>query len=241
MSEDPETGRRIVSTLNPRGRHWRFPGEPPGIRVLLGWTLDTRVVDGGVPRSVVGILTRVLCRCARLTFYWQSERKRRLSEQWKPQGKGWVRCLKPRSLWDVIRGRPTYSLLTTNHPEQASDLFDTGWTLEGQRVFLTPTDVFPALEYHQVNRVFRWSPRLTEALPLVAAEHLAGTNVCGLLLPLADGDFAELILFEEARWPIFEQALAHECATAGVDFQLVDEPTFDQTEWRVPGGFGVGE
>lgn len=175
--------RRIVATLDYRDTGWQFPGKIPGIRALLAWTIDSRVVDGGVPQPVMEILSRAFCRCAMLTFYWEpewsertwSERRRWWPwKQWKkPPEKGRISYLKPSSLWDVIRRRPTYSLLTTNHPELASDLFDNnGWTMEGQRVFLTPPDVFPALAYCQVTKVFRWSPHphWIDRFPLSAAD-----------------------------------------------------------------------
>lgn len=97
--------------------------------------------------------------------------------------------------------------------------------LSAQRVFLSPIDVLPDLDYRLVSTIFNWPSNLE------VAAHFQGTNVIGLLLPGVDGDFDELVVFDDAQWTFLQQALAQECAARDFDFQIVDEPTFKQTKW----------
>jgi len=220
--------RRLVLTLNPQDSCWElYAGSAPGVRGLLGWVSDAKTVDAGVPTAVAALLTRALCRCVTLTFLWQAGKSKSISEQWEPSGEGRAKHLKP-GLLDKVRGNPPFTLLATHDPAEAENLFyneDFSWELRAQRVFLSPIDVLPDLDYRLVSTIFNWPTKLD-----VTAQ-LQGTNVTGLLLPGVDGDFAELVVFEDAQWPPLQQALAQECEPRDFDFQVVDEATFKQTKW----------
>ena len=220
---------RLVLTLNPQDSCWElYAGSAPGVRGLLGWVSDAKTVDAGVPTAVAALLTQALCRCVTLTFLWQPGMSKSLSESWQPVEKGRAKHLKA-GLLDRVRGNPPFTLLATHDPAEAENLFyndDFSWELRAQRVFLSPIDVLPDLDYRLVSTIFNWTSKLD------VKAHFRGTNVSGLLLPGVDGDFAELVVFEDAQWPSLQQALAQECEARDFDFQIVDEATFKQTKWE---------
>jgi hypothetical protein len=223
-----ENVRRLIVTLDPRDSCWElYTGGAPGTRALLGWVTDPKTVDAGVPQAVAMLLARALCRCVMLTFLWQPHEGPPASEQWRPLGKGQVKHLKA-GLLERVRGNPPFTLLATCDPADAENLFYNekfSWELRAQRVFLSPIEALPDLDYRHVSTVFNWPPKLD------VMGHFQGTNVLGMLLPGVDGDFAELVVFDEGQRPALQQALSQECAARGVDFQLVDEATFKQTKW----------
>lgn len=220
--------RRLILTLNPHDPCWElYAGSAPGMKGLLGWVTDTKAVDAGVPKAVAILLTRTLCRRVMLTFLWQPDQSPSPSKQWEPFGKGRVKQLKA-GLLDRVRGNPPFTLLATYNPVEAQNLFYNekfSWELQAQRVFLSPIDVLPDLDYHHVSKVFNWPSYLD------VIKHFQETNVLGMLLPGVDGDFAELVIFDEVQWPSLQQALSQECAALDIDFQIVDESTFKQTKW----------
>jgi hypothetical protein len=220
--------RRLLVTLDPWDRCWElYTGGAPGTRALLGWVTDAKTVDAGVPQSVAALLSRALCRCVMLTFLWQPHNGSSAAEPWKPSGKGNVKHLKP-GLLERARGNPPFTLLATSDPAVAENLFYNekfSWELRAQRVFFSPIEVLPDLDYRHVSTVFNWASNLD------VVRHFRGTNVVGMLLPAVDGDFAELLVFDEVQWPSLQQALSQECAAQGIDFQIVDESTFKQTTW----------
>ena len=161
------------------------------------------------------------------TFLWQPHKGPSAAEQWKPFGKGQVKYLKA-GLLERVRGNPPFTLLATCDPAGAENLFYNekfSWELRAQRVFLSPVDVLPDLDYRHVNTVFNWFSNLD------VTRHFQGTSVLGMLLPGVDGDFAELVVFDQDQWQSLQQGLSQECAAQGVDFQIVDESTFKQTKW----------
>lgn len=215
-------------TLNPQDSCWElYAGSAPGARGMLGWTTDTPLADAGVPPVAATLLTQALCRCFMLTFFGQPDKGKSLSEEWQPAGEGQVKQLKV-GLLDRVRGNPPFTLLATRNPAEAENLFynnQFSWELRAQRVFLSPIDVLPVLDYRLVNTIFNWPSNLD------ITEHFVGTHVLGLMLPGVDGDFAELVVFDKDQWPSLQQALSQECAARKVEFQIVDEPTFKQTKW----------
>jgi hypothetical protein len=220
---------RFFMTLNPQDSCWElYAGSAPGVRGLLEWVSDAKAVDAGVPKAVAALLTKALCRCVTLTFLWRAGKSKSISEQWEPSGKGRAKHLKAGFL-DRVRGNPPFTLQATHDSAEAEKLFytnDFSWELRTQRVFLSPIDVLPDLDYRLVNAIFNWPSDLD------VAAHLNRTNVLGLLLPGVDGDFAELVVFDDAQWPSLQQALAQECEARDFDFQVVDEATFKQTKWE---------
>ena len=219
---------RLVLTLNPQDSCWElYAGGTPGVRGLLGWISDAKTVDAGVPAAVAALLTQALCRCVTLAFLWRADKSQSLSEKWETFGKGRTKRLKA-GILDRMRGNPPFTLLATHNPAEAEKLFyndDFSWELRAQRVFLAPIDMLPDLDYRLVSTIFNWPSNLD------AAAHLRGTGVIGLLLPGVDGDFAELVVFDDAQWPSLQQALLQECAAREFEFQIVDEPTFKQIKW----------
>jgi hypothetical protein len=219
---------RLLLTLNPQDSCWElYAGSEPGMRGLLGWITDTQAVDAGVPQDVAALLTGALCRCVTQTFLWQPDKGQSLSDQWETIGEGQAKHLKA-GLLDRVRGNPSFTLLATLNPAEAENLFYNekfSWELRAQRVFLSPIDVLPDLDYRHVSTVFNWPANLD------VRTHFQGTNVLGLLLPGVDGDFAELVVFDEVQWPSLQQALSQQCAALEINFQIVDESTFKQTKW----------
>jgi hypothetical protein len=220
--------RRLLLTLDPRDPCWElYTCSASGTRGLLGWVCDAKTVDAGVPQAVATLLTRALCRCVMLTFLWRPDKGPPAAEQWEPFGKGRVKHMKA-GLVQRVRGNPPFTLLATCDPAEAENLFYNekfSWELRAQRVFLSPMGVPPDLDYRHVGTVLNWPSNLD------LMQHFQETNVLGMLLPGLDGDFAELVVFDEGQWPSLQQALSQECAAREVDFQIVDESTFKQTKW----------
>ena len=220
--------RRLLLTLNPHDSCWElYTRGVDGIRALLGWVTGTRTVDAGVPKPAAKLLTRSLCSRFTPTFFRFHDKNPSRSPQWEPSGNDRTKRLKAGFL-DKVRGNPTFTLLATNNPVEAENIFYDEkfcWELRAQRVFLSQINVLPDLDYRHVCEVFNW-PKHINVVSL-----LQNTKVLGLMLPGVDGDFVELFVFKETQWKSLQQALSQECAALNVDFQIVDESTFKQTKW----------
>lgn len=72
--------------------------------------------------------------------------------------------------------------------------------------------MLPDLDYQVVNTIFNLPAKLD------FADHFRGANVNGLLVPGVDGDFAELVVFDEDQWSALQESIFEECRNKGFEF-----------------------
>jgi len=224
--------QRVLLTPDPQDSCWDlYPRAVDGKRALLGWVSGTQAVDAGVPAAVATFLSKALCGRFTLTFLRHFANLPAHPKQWQAFGASSVKHCRA-GLLDRMLGNPSFTLSATHDPLAAECLFydeKFSWELRAQRVFLSALGVLPYLEYRHVRDIFNWSR------PMNVISLLQNTQVLGLMLPGVDGDFVEFCLFEERHWQSLQDALAQECATSGVEFQLVDAATFKHTRWFTDG------
>lgn len=188
----------------------RGAGTAGAIVGVIGWTLAETVVDAGVPPAVAGVLAEALCRCGQVSFL-------------DPAGPA---TLAPPAL-KRLAGKPRFPVMTTADPQAAARLFDVDafpWDQGGQVALLTAPGTAPALDYADLFEL--WSE------PSPALDRLARKmRAAGFLFPGPDGDFAEIVVFEEALWDRLKQALAEACDGAGCLWQEVSEEAFLSSGW----------
>jgi hypothetical protein len=215
------TGLRM--TLDPRDPKWELPPVGSGVPLaLIGWTTRVESVDAGVPPLAAEIIVRALTRRCRVTFPHPDGRLAERKADWQRTAAGWIRLLDPpRSV--ALRRRPAVPLLSTAQPESAARLFDAPdfpWVMKSQVAILSDLDAPPpAVSYQTVEALLDREPLDTRSL---AAE----ARVRGILSPAVDGDFAALIVFNPDLSRQILDALADECASAGVSWEVVTELAF---------------
>ena len=224
-------GSRLIElrfTPEPRDPDWELRGGGAGARVgLLGWILDAPRVDDGVPERVARIVTRASCRWHLLTFLHRLAVERGAPATWITIPGGWACVLEPPTIKRVLQKR-AFPLLATSDPALAEELFRAesfSWELRGQMVLLSPGgSPPPSLSYVQLEDAFRrrWIDHARLGLP---------ADILGLLLPGVDGDFVELVAFDEGLWRSLPEELAAECGNAGVGWSIVPEAEFKETRW----------
>jgi hypothetical protein len=162
-----------------------------------------------------------------LIFHHRLAIERAAPRTWTAVPGGWACVLEPPVIKRLLR-KPGLPLVATSDPGRAEDLFNAeafSWELRGQIVLLSPRgSPPPPLSYAQLDDA-RSRKRIDDArLGLPAA-------IEGLVLPGVDGDFVELIAFEERLWRTLPEALAGECAKSGVAWSVVPEDEFKATKW----------
>lgn len=227
-SRDLSSVIELRFTPEPRDPAWELAGTGAGARVgLLGWVLDAPRIDAGVPEKVARIVTRASCRQHLLIFHHRLAIERAAPRTWTAVPGGWACVLEPPVIKRLLR-KPGLPLVATSDPGRAEDLFNAeafSWELRGQIVLLSPRgSPPPPLSYAQLDDA-RSRKRIDDArLGLPAA-------IEGLVLPGVDGDFVELLAFEERLWRTLPEALAEECANSGVAWSVVPEDEFKATKW----------
>jgi hypothetical protein len=179
---------------------------------LVGWQTPPEVVDAGPHAEVIDTLAAALARVGRVTFGAIPDGPHRPGLAWEADEAGDWRSLLPVSGWQRLRGRRPLPLVSTTRAETARTLFEaTGfpWTQAAQAVFLSPRDVPPPpLQFEQVVSVL-------DAVGMDAGELALDRSIRGLALPGPDGDFMELVGFDERLVPELEAALRAEAEARG--------------------------
>jgi hypothetical protein len=120
-------------------------------------------------------------------------------------------------------------MVATSDVETASGLFwvvGFDWNLRGQVVLLSASgSAPPPLQYDHLERLFG-----KEQLNRVSAR--LPDEITGLIVPGVDGDFVELVAFDEAAAKTVIAAIARECGNAKVPWRNMSEPEFIKTRWH---------
>jgi hypothetical protein len=208
---------------------WHLRGGGAGADVgLLGWVMDRAPVDAGVPTEVAGIVVRAVCRSQVLTFLYPLAVQQAESSTWTRAPWGWACVLRPAAFQRAL-GKTTFPIIATSDPATARELFRADgfdWDLEGQIVLLSAAgSAPPSLDYDHLERLFGNAPlnRAATRLP---------KEFTGLLVPGVDGDFLELVTFDDAVSQVVSDAIALECADAKVGYRIVSEAEFVATKWH---------
>ena len=233
MSRSPRSRdlSRVIElrfTPEPRDPAWQLSAAGAGARAgLLGWVLDAPSVDAGVPEKVARIVTRAACRQHLLIFHHPLAIERGAPRTWTAVPGGWACVLEPPAIKRLLR-KPALPLVATSDPGRAEELFRAegfSWELRGQRVLLSPRgSPPPSLTYAQLDGAPS-RKRIGDARLGLPAD------IEGLLLPGVDGDFVELVAFDERLWRSLPEKLAGECANSGVAWSVVPEDEFKATKW----------
>lgn len=237
MYDDEHSAKtpRVVEmrfTRAPRDTCWDLRVGGPGAQVaLLGWVVDRSSIDAGVPGQAVKVITRAACRSHLLTFLCPDNGLARNTSAWTKVRSGWACKFEPPLIKRIWRQR-SFPLLATSDPVRAESFFHSegfSWELRGQVVLLSPSNARPpSLSYLEMERLF-------DKVTINPHEHLLSSEIEGILLPGVDGDFAELIAFNEALWRDLPGELEKECNVAGIAWSCVSEEVFKSTAWVVDG------
>ncbi len=123
--------------------------------------------------------------------------------------------------------RRSFGLVTASDAEAAYRMFDApgfDWNMRAQIGLLSPIDEPPpAVDPKQAFGVLDKKGPPAKTL-------LQNTFVRGLLLPGVDGDFAAISLFDN-QWPQLVHTLEGECSQRNVDWDIISETQFQNSEW----------
>ena len=186
---------------------------------LLGWIMATPPVEGGVPNEVGALICRVLCRSFSLTFTYTSAPP--------PPDIATLISLRSPLAARWFANQPNITLAHTTSASFARHLFDGGfsWTQQAQIVFLSsPGAPPPAVTAQQVYNLLERNKTHPDAL----AETL---GISGLMFPAVDGDFAEVMLLDDAQFDALLDEFKKECAALNIEWRIVTEQQFRQTRW----------
>jgi hypothetical protein len=124
--------------------------------------------------------------------------------------------------------RHAFPLISTSAAEKGRSIFNAEpfvWEFGSQIVFLSAADAPPpAIQFDHVDRIFQAELLNRDRLDLPS-------NITGLLLPAVDGDFVEVVAFDEQLWQTLLRDLDSECTKMGVRWSVVSENEFKGTRW----------
>jgi hypothetical protein len=184
---------------------------------LLGWKTRRPSLDTGVPAEVGRLVARAICREAQVTFLDSTSAEAGVA--WEPDDAGWRRVV-PTPLRLGASGPRAFPLTCTAEPKVAARLFaddDFQWVLRAQMGLLgCPGDPPPAVD-HAALRV------VLQAHNASLTDWAQKWSVPGLVLPGVDGDFLELVAFDDAFAARLHDALVAECSAARVPWHVVAE------------------
>lgn len=186
---------------------------------LLGWIMATPPIEGGVPNEVGALICRVLCRSFSLTFTYTGAPP--------PTDIAAVISLRSPITARWLANRPNITLAHTTSASFAQHLFDGGfsWTQQAQIVFLSPLGApAPPVTTRQIYDLLERNK--------TPPDRLAKTlGINGLMFPAVDGDFAEVILWDEAQFHALQDEFKKECSALDIEWRIVTEQQFRQTQW----------
>jgi hypothetical protein len=213
----------LVVAFRPTSAKWQLPTSATGQLAMVGWHLaGGRGVDGGVPPTVAGVLTRALTRSACLSFLDSKEPTESVDvyvKRLEASGLG----AKVRAMADGLP-RAVY-LISTRRPEIAQSAFDASlfsWETQGQVLFLSsPLRPSPQLEWIDMLSITgRESP--------ITCDVLRGIGVDALVFPGVDGDVAGVVSATSAAEARILTDLRAEAEAAGFAWRMVPEDDFIQ-------------
>lgn len=222
--------RALVLTEDAGDPAWCQRGIPDGAARsgLLGWVMSAAAIDALVPGPVTEMLSRSLTRCARVTYLLSEALTHARSPHWSDVALGQSIRLRPAGWLRLFGRKPTFPLLCTESPTVAARLFasdDFDWSQRGQLALLSPRDAPPPRLSHALFDAL-WN----DSAPPSGAT-LSEAGLTGFVSPAVDGDFAQIVAFSDPLWEALLDALAGECAAAGIALSRVDEAAFRKTRW----------
>jgi hypothetical protein len=198
---------------------WRLHVRPGnGAHVaLVGWKTRRPSLDAGVPAEVARLVARAICREAQVTFLDASSFD--AGAVWEPIGDGWRRVVATPTRV-TSGGARAFPLTCTANPKIAAQLFaddEFQWVLRAQMGLLgCPGDPPPAVDHAALRTVL-------QAHNASLTEWALRWSIPGLVLPGVDGDFLELVAFDDGFAARLHDALVAECHAAKVPWQVVTE------------------
>jgi hypothetical protein len=212
----------VALANDPLDQRWELHASPSRSysSALLGWRSHEHPIDAGVPSDLAAVFARALCEFGMTTFLHSgSAAAVEHDGSWHRTELDQIACVLKPPLWDRVRGRPILSFLRTARPSIVETMFDDGyyqWTEKNQIAFLSRTDTFPPrLDYRTVIKVLE-----AQAEDL---SWLAKLECPCLVLPAVDGDFVELIFFDEPSRRRLQETLEESCGNRGIEWRIVSE------------------
>ena len=210
---------RLAYARNVSEPEWRLhvrPGEGAHV-ALVGWKTRRPSLDAGVPAEVGRLVARAICRVAQVTFLDSTILDADVAWQAVPGG---ARRLLPAPLRAGGPGARAYPLTCTSDPQVAARLFadeEYQWVLRAQLAILSaPGTPPPAVDHPALRTVL-------QAHNAQLTEWAKTWSIPGLVLPGVDGDFVELVAFDEDFAARLHDALVAECREACVPWRVVAE------------------
>ncbi|MEN8179382.1 MAG: hypothetical protein ABFS39_12320 [Pseudomonadota bacterium] len=203
--------------LDPVNLGWdlRSTHAPNAVVGVIGWKNTEHAIDAGAPHVIVKLICNVLCRSGQVSFL-------------NPES---TIKLSPPPL-ERLKGRPSFAITTTTQSDTATRLFEITkfpWEQRSQIVILSAADSAPVFDYSSLFEL--WSEPFPD-LNMLAK----GMQAYGFMFPGVDGDFAEIVMFDDSVWGRFRELLSDECRLANILIQEVSEDEFCNTEWIEPDG-----
>lgn len=198
---------------------WRLhvrPGDGAHV-ALVGWKTRRPSLDAGVPVEVGRLVARAICREAQVTFLDSSSMEAGVA--WEPVAAGFRRVV-PAPLRLGQSGMRAFPLTCTADAKVVARLFaddDFQWVLRAQMGLLGGLgDPPPAVDHGALRTVL-------QAHNASLTEWAQTWRIPGLVLPGVDGDFLELVAFDEGFAARLHDALVAECHAARVPWHVVTE------------------
>jgi hypothetical protein len=198
---------------------WRLhvrPGDGAHV-ALVGWKTRRPRIDEGVPAEVGRLVARAICREAQLTFLDSSSCDAGVA--WEPVDEGWRRVV-PAPLRLGSGGARAFPLTCTADARVATRLFaddDFQWVLRAQLGLLGRLGAPPPAVDHAALRL------VLQAHNASLTSWAEAWSIPGLVLPGVDGDFVELVAFDDGFATRLSDALVAECSAARVPWHVVAE------------------
>lgn len=221
-----KTFSMLVSTSS-RSAHWQLAGFlGTSTSVLLSWHQTPTAVDAGVPDEIASVLSRALCRCARISFLFSTPKE--ITENYQkecyslqPISESGLFGLQILRWWS---GKPpNLVIVSSSDPHVVFHLFDDGyfsWVMQGQNVFLSGlSDPLPDLR-NVLSKT--WQNKYEDA----PAHALNDYALTGIMRPGVDGDVAGILFRSATHKESFLGVLREEAESNGMQFKICNEAEF---------------
>jgi hypothetical protein len=198
---------------------WRLhvrPGDGAHV-ALVGWKTRRPAIEAGVPTEVARLVARAICREAQVTFLDSSSVEAGVA--WEPTASGWRRVA-PAPLRLGRGDVRAFPLTCTSDAKVAARLFtddDFQWVLRAQMGLLGRLGGPPPAVDHGALRT------VLQAHNASLTAWAETWSIPGLVLPGVDGDFLELVAFDDGFAARMHDALVAECSAARVPWHVVAE------------------
>lgn len=217
----------ILTSTSPRSAQWQlagFVGAPTSM--LWGWHQAPRAVDNGMPDEVANVLSRALCRCARISFLFSAPEEITATYQKEFYSIQPIREPGPFAP-PIVRwwsgSPPRLVIVSSSDPNVVFRLFNDGyfsWVLQGQTAFLSSLSD-PVPDFRDVLSK-AWQNKYQDA-PLDAINDY---SLMGIMRPGVDGDVAGILFRSIQDRGNFLTALQEEAESSSMQFKHCDEAEF---------------